>query len=63
MLVNGLHVCLFVFSKQLLHSSVNVAQDLSCATSETQQDDSLQVCFSSPVQCHNCVFNVGLILA
>ncbi|CAI5643769.1 unnamed protein product [Oreochromis niloticus] len=30
-------------SPQLLHSSVNVAQDLSCATSETQQDDSLQI--------------------
>ncbi|XP_063340722.1 WD repeat-containing protein 44 [Pelmatolapia mariae] len=29
-------------SPQLLHSSVNVAQDLSCATSETQ-DDSLQI--------------------
>lgn len=30
-------------SPQLLHSSVNIAQDLSCATSETQQDDSLQI--------------------
>ncbi|XP_004564018.1 WD repeat-containing protein 44 [Maylandia zebra] len=30
-------------SPQLLHNSVNVAQDLSCATSETQQDDSLQI--------------------
>ncbi|XP_030601675.1 WD repeat-containing protein 44 isoform X2 [Archocentrus centrarchus] len=30
-------------SPQPLHSSVNAAQDLSCATSETQQDDSLQI--------------------